>query len=575
MLRCLSNLIVGLWLGASLLAAEAPKETVIDDCESLAASRETWQMTGVKAELSSEHVTGGKSSLKLTFAGDGALQLNLPGKSADWSKFKALRFDVFNPQDTVVELGLRIDDAPASGFKDRFEPCGQMWLAPKRATRVEIMLDDLQASINFRLMDTAQITRFSFHPRAKGEVMLYVDSFGLTPLPPEELARQVPPATEPLVLDDAAAPEKSKALWQASEAQFEVSGEHVPDGQHSLKVTFPAGEGWPEFRAELQAKPMDWRPYTTLEFEAYNPADGNMSIGVRVDAVNSIDKYGRFMVNEIALPARSAKTVQIDIARMAGLGGIKLDKSRIVLLCIFTYPSKQAQVAFFSNIRLGIGAGGLKNEIQPGRIPGKNPEILGKEMLEDPEIKPLSPIFKALPKKRVAICSHSASMSSHWSTSAGFIDIAMEAVKAVNTNFEYQGFHQGGMLATTAAGKFLKPMQDYKPTDTYLLVLPDGMAGMQQLIAGMKAAGSRVFVFDPIKPWGTYYAPDVTEALRKLSQEHTITFIELMERGWGAPGSYKWTTSDTTHMTTAGHIFYAREFLKELAKTYGPPGKTK
>ena len=63
--------------------------------------------------------------------------------------------------------------------------------------------------------------------------------------------------------------------------------------------------------------------------------------------------------------------------------------------------------------------------------------------------------------------------------------------------------------------------------------------------------------------------------MRKLCKERGATFIELMARGWGAPGSYKWTTIDTIHMTTAGHMFYAKELLKEWAKIYGPEAAAK
>jgi hypothetical protein len=87
----------------------------------------------------------------------------------------------------------------------------------------------------------------------------------------------------------------------------------------------------------------------------------------------------------------------------------------------------------------------------------------------------------------------------------------------------------------------------------------------------MKSVGSRVFVFDGVKPWGAF-SPQQQEAVGKLCHDHGATFIELLARGWGAPGSYKWTTSDTCHMVTEGHIFYAKELLKEWAKTYGPAG---
>lgn len=565
-----------------LLAASACTQqkdrppVVIDDCESLEVSRKTWQMTGVTAELSDEHVTGGKHSLKLTFSRDrGLLQLKLPRRRTDWSSHKALHFDVYNPQDHVIELLVRIDDAWARGFKDRFEPCGQVWLAPRRSTHMEITLDDLQAN-NFRLLDTSRITHLNLHlGKASEERVLYVDSFQLTPLPEEELARRVPEATEPLVIDGAESPEKSKLLWKASEAGAEISEEHATEGKHALKVTYPPSEGWPGLRLVAKEKPMDWRPYKTLLFDAYNPADKPLEISVRIDDPNTLDKSGRFVVNDVPLPPRKTTTVKIDIWRMASLCGLKMDKSRITLLVIYVNPSRSEQVAYIDNIRLGITPGGLRNELRPGPIPGEDPVSLGKKLLEDPEIKPLIPIFKAIPPKRMAICSHSASITAHWSTSGAFFDIAAEAVRSVNPNLEYKGFHRGGMGAGTAVQQFLEPMKEYKPTDTYLLVVPRPMEAEQKLIDEMKAVGSRVFVFDAIKSWSAH-SPQLQEDLRRLCEDRGATFLPLMARGWGAPGAYKWTTTDTIHMTTAGHIFYARELLKEWARIYGAetPGHT-
>ena len=39
---------------------------------------------------------------------------------------------------------------------------------------------------------------------------------------------------------------------------------------------------------------------------------------------------------------------------------------------------------------------------------------------------------------------------------------------------------------------------------------------------------------------------------------------------YGQPGSYRWCTVDTIHMVTEGHIFLAKELLKDWAKLYAP-----
>ena len=577
----LSVLVCGL-IGGPAVAADheqtAPAATVLDDCESLQASGKIWTMHDVTASLSDQHVTSGKSSLKLDLAARGAIEMNMPAKTLDWSHYKALSFDVFNASEKVVELTPRIDDAWSQGFKDRFEPCDQVFLPPGKMTHLQIDLDDLQAN-NFRLLDTSRITHVSFGISCgDGQRILYVDSFHLLPLPAEELAKIVPDAVEPRVIDDGRSAEKSRALWQSSEAKVEaVEAAAVPAELHArsaLKVTFPANREWSGMKFESKSSPMDWRGYKTLCFDAFNPGAKSLVVSIRIDDPSGVfGPYGRFEVSELSLPP-GKKSVQLDIWRMVNLAGLRMDKSKIVLFTLFTGASPREQVLYVSNLRLGVEPGGRRNELRPGRIPGETPATLGKRLLEDPEIKPLIPIFKAMGAHKMAICSHSASMSVHWSTSGAFFDVAAEAVRAVNPAVEYKGFHAGGMGASTAVGKFLKSMQAYKPTDAYFLVVPDfpDCVAQQKLIDGLQAVGSRVFLFDAIKAWAAY-SPDQTDILRKLCKDHNVTFIELMARGWGVPRCYKWTTTDTIHMTTEGHMFYARELLKDWAKIYGPASK--
>jgi hypothetical protein len=382
----------------------------------------------------------------------------------------------------------------------------------------------------------------------------------------------VEPAREPLFLDDGKSPEKTALLWKNSAAKVETSAEHAAQGRNSLKLTLGAGGG--SLRLAARDNPMDWSAYASLCFEVSSAADKEIKFAVRIDDANTIDNNNRFAVEDVALPPQKTTSVQIDIWKPASRCGLKMDKSRITNLTLQFDGGGEGTVLYVSGLRVDPARGGVKNELRPGRIPGQTPATLGKAMLDDPEIKPLIPVFKALPPMRVAICAHSASISAHWSTSGAFFDIAAEAVKAVNPAFEYKGFHRGGMGAQTAADELLKDMVAYKPTDTYLLVVPRPMTAQQKLIDDMKAAGSRVFVFDAIKPWDPY-SPAMTEELRKLCRDRGATFIELMARGWGAPGCPRWTTVDTIHMMTPGHIFYARELLKEWAKIYGAAAKDK
>ena len=189
----------------------------------------------MRRSLSDRHVTSGMSGLNLDFpAGKGIVQLNLPAKPLDWSRYKALSFDVFNAGEQVVELTPRIDDAWSQGFRDRFEPCDQIYLPPGKTTHLQIDLDDLQAN-NFRLLDTARITHVGFHPTGGDSPrVLYVDRFHLLPLPAEDLAKIVPDAVEPRVIDGGQLAEKTRSLWQASDAAVEaIAPDAVPAELHA------------------------------------------------------------------------------------------------------------------------------------------------------------------------------------------------------------------------------------------------------------------------------------------------------------------------------------------------------
>ena len=82
-----------------------------------------------------------------------------------------------------------------------------------------------------------------------------------------------------------------------------------------------------------------------------------------------------------------------------------------------------------------------------------------------------------------------------------------------------------------------------------------------------------MFVFDSAFPWFDWETKDQIQAVRKLCQERGATYVELRPRAWGGTEAYKWLCRDETHMVTAGHVFLAKELLKDWAKTamYGGP----
>jgi hypothetical protein len=558
-------------LGIGLAAEEAAKPLMLDDCESVEVSNAKWTKTdGVELALSDEHVTEGKHCLKLTVGkAGGGLKCFGKDDPQDWSKYQSVSLDVYNPQDYVMALSLRIDDLDSRSYKSRFEPSGEFWLPPKRSTHVEIRLDDLQRN-NFHYMDVSKITYFGFRATegATGRIF-YVDAIQLNPYPKGAVPEPLVEATEPKLIDGGESEKDSLELWKASGAKVEISDERATEGKHSLKVTYPVSKEWPGLKFDLTNRPQDWQPYKSLEFDAYNASEKSVEVSVRIDGSNSIDIDGRYGVEGISLPPQRWTSVKLDIWLMAGRCGIRIDKSRITLLAIFMCGPAKEQTVYFDNIRLGVTRdGGLLNEVTPGRIPGKNPAALAKDLLEDPEIKPLLPIFKAIPPRRFVLLSHSASMSDHFATSGGYLDIVAETIKLVNPGSEYVGFHKSCLNADGGGSMFLPQMLAYKPTDTFIAIFPDSYNSLCKLGDSMASAGSRVFIFDWF-PWGNFGEPTLERirAYAKEKEKNGIRFVEIVPRTWGVPNTYRFQGIDI-HMVTKGHIFYAKEVLKELAKVY-------
>jgi hypothetical protein len=525
-----------------------------------------------KAELSAEHVTEGKRSLKLTFNAGWGVGLHLSGleQPQDWSQYQSLSLDVYNPQPYALEFTPRIDTAEAGSFQQRFEPSGAFYLPPQRSTHVVIRLDDLQGN-DFRLLDTARITYLGFHlgDGAAGRT-LFLDAVQLHPYPKDKLPEPIVPAVAPRLIADGEAAAKSLELWKSSDAKVEVVATNVTGGKYAIRVMYPKGNQWPGLKIDCKDQPMDWRPYQSLEFDAYNPQARPLNIMVRIDDINAVNIESRFTLENIGLEPRQKTEVKIDIGRMMSRCGRRMDKSKITLLSIFMNSADMESEVLFDNIRLGVAGGGLLNELTPGRIPGKTPRKLAKDMLEDPEIKPLIPIFKAMPPRRFALLSHTASIPDHFATSGGYLNIVAETIKLANPACEYKGFHQEMMAADQAAGRFLQAMIAYKPTDTFIAMFPDPVSSLRQIGDEMVKLGGRVYIMD-LLPW-LEYAPGTTAAIRNYARQNpdSVMFVELAPRSWGAPGSYKWRANDNAHMMTSGHIFYARELLKELAIVYGP-----
>jgi hypothetical protein len=193
--------------------------------------------------------------------------------------------------------------------------------------------------------------------------------------------------------------------------------------------------------------------------------------------------------------------------------------------------------------------------------------LLAREMLDDPEIKPLLPKLKALPPRRVAWLGHSMMMSLHWSTFGSWCDVAAEVMKLINPGFEFRGFHTGGMVPEYAVKAHLDNVLAYKPNETYILVatrIPQDEAPTEQIVKQLRSIGSAVFIVDDVRPF-IPLNPDVIALQKRLCEKYGGTLLDYWARG-KKQNYHAWECLDQIHMLTDGHLFYARETLKLWAR---------
>jgi len=160
-------------LAAALAAPPGSGEVrVLDDFEE---GRIGW--TGqVALSIVAEHASHGGHALKVTFpAGTPYPGIAASAVETDWSGFDVLKFDVFNPQGTPVDLNVRIDDPSSTGYYSRYN--GE-FLAVNGWNAFEIPLERLRAGN--RALDVSRIAAFViFLSAPERELTLFIDNIRL------------------------------------------------------------------------------------------------------------------------------------------------------------------------------------------------------------------------------------------------------------------------------------------------------------------------------------------------------------------------------------------------------------
>lgn len=153
---------------------EVPQEFTLFDFETDAdLDRINWNCFTL-FELSNEHFTQGARSLKMDL-----YPSNYPGwhpnlSHADWSGYRHLVFDLFNPQSREMSVTIRIDDSQnAWNYADRYN---QAFSLKSGSNRIRIPLETLMTSGTARKMNLEKIHKFMlFLVRPQKAHVLYLD----------------------------------------------------------------------------------------------------------------------------------------------------------------------------------------------------------------------------------------------------------------------------------------------------------------------------------------------------------------------------------------------------------------
>ena len=164
-------------LGCASFAA-AQEETILADFEG--ALDGGWEKNGDQSSLAfgAEHATRGKSAARVSIRGEYAGLNGARLAAGDWSKFDALKIDLFNPTDEVLSMQVNLRDALSGGsYPNR---ANLRFSVRPGASTFELNLTGLKAT-GGRVLDRARIVQCLLMFDAKSpDASVFVDNVRLT-----------------------------------------------------------------------------------------------------------------------------------------------------------------------------------------------------------------------------------------------------------------------------------------------------------------------------------------------------------------------------------------------------------
>lgn len=128
--------------------------------------------------LSGDHATHGARSLKLELFPADYPGMEFSPAIKDWSHYKELHLDVFNPGKDSLRLTMRIDDK--KNYPDYADLFNKSFMINTGANHIAIPLDSMATSGSNRNIDRANIHRvFIFTAHPKGKTTLFIDAIKL------------------------------------------------------------------------------------------------------------------------------------------------------------------------------------------------------------------------------------------------------------------------------------------------------------------------------------------------------------------------------------------------------------
>jgi len=332
-------------------------ELMLGDFERDEDFSKLWETNGVVVSPSTDYATSGRQAAKLVYrtppAAPAFMLEDYFGKyrtHADWTGYRYLAFDVFNPDDSAKRLVLQLKDAQGHRYKQNLS------VPPQQSKTFSIYLSGLSSEVDLHHIE--QLNFFMWKPR--NEVTLFLDRVRLlssepgqavassTPAASASLSQSAPAAgaSGPYMLCDFES-EQAIGLWEFHSSTLEPSTEHVTGGQRAGKLEFYTGQQSSAAMIEDPFSkglvPSDWSGYHTLRFSAYSDGTDPLRFVLQLK-----DGGGKRFKKNLTLPPREATDVTLQLSEARGTVNV----SNIQQLNLFLWKPRKNATMFLDDVQL-------------------------------------------------------------------------------------------------------------------------------------------------------------------------------------------------------------------------------